>query len=218
MGDRKRKAFRGLLSLAALICVVAGLTTPVGTAESIASAATAAVPSIVAKGNKGLAAALVSDRAACARGSLIGEFAQGPQSPLHDFMVEVWAAARQMGDGWAGAVSDDANSRVVIFWKGPTPPALDALVGVTPEGVLVEVRAVPYSAKQMHAAALRIFKAARHGRIPLPSSAGSGGTGLTVAFTPELLATHGEVRLWRQVKGLVGIPVCIVSEEMPQPD
>ena len=148
------------------------------------------------------------------------ELVQGPASPLHDSMEDVARRAMAMGEGWAGWASDDANSRVIIMWSGPIPRELGDLVGVTRDGVTVEVRQVLLSQVQIRTLADHIWRAADRGLIPRPVAVGPAldGQALEVEFDRSVLAKwDSEVLRWKIEGAIVDVPVKIQEGEAPIP-
>ena len=148
------------------------------------------------------------------------ELVQGPPSPLHDSMEDVARRAMAMGEGWAGWASDDANSRVIIMWSGPIPRELEDLVGVTRDGVTVEVKQVLLSQVQIRKLADHIWRAADRGLIPRPVSVGPAldGQALEVEFDRSVLAKWDSEVLRGKIEGaIVDVPVKIQEGEAPIP-
>ena len=148
------------------------------------------------------------------------ELVQGPASPLHDSMEDVARRAMAMGEGWAGWASGDANSRIIIMWSGPIPRELEDLVGVTRDGVTVEVRQVLLSQVQIRSLADQIWRAADRGLIPRPVAIGPAldGQALEVEFDRSVLAKWDSEVLRGKIEGaIVDVPVKIQEGEAPIP-
>jgi hypothetical protein len=174
-----------------------------------------------------LAGALIQGNVANAGGDAgyvgperLEDLVQGPPSPLHDSMEDVARRAMAMGEGWAGWASDDANSRVIIMWSGPIPRELVDLVGVTRDGVTVEVRQVLLSQVQIRKLADHIWRAADRGLIPRPVAVGPAldGQALEVEFDRSVLAKWDSEVLRGKLEGtIVDVPVKIQEGEAPIP-
>ena len=106
---------------------------------------------------------------------------------------------------------------MVVRWKTPIPPEVEALAGERPNGVRVEVWPADYSSADVRRAqdALQDWLERTDIRDRWSLSYGcSDGTGLVVGITPPLTDRD---QLQEEISEAVGMPTMVVEEERPVP-
>jgi hypothetical protein len=118
-------------------------------------------------------------------------------------------------DGYAGiALWQDAGA-VILQWKSPIPPEVQALDGVRPDRVTVIVRPTDYSSRELAHARGLVMKAFRSGAVNGRwTSVGScaDASGFVVGIHPPL---SGERRAELQylLSSIAGVPVMVIAQQ-----
>ena len=119
-------------------------------------------------------------------------------------------------DGYAGiALWQDAGA-VILQWKAPIPPEVQALAGVRPDRVTVIVRPTDYSSRELAHARKLVTKAFESGAVnarwTMVSSC-SDASGFVVGIQPPLGDRRAELQYL--LSSLAGVPVMVVPQEPP---
>lgn len=117
--------------------------------------------------------------------------------------------------GSAGLAYWHEAGAVVVQWKTPVPPEVEALAGERANGVRVEVWPADYSAGDVRRAQadLQAWLEQSGNRDRWTSSYGcSDGAGLVVGIAPPL---EDRAELQRLITEAVGMPTMVVAEEHP---
>lgn len=119
-------------------------------------------------------------------------------------------------EGYAEIAMWGSAGGVLLSWKAPVPAEIAALAGTRPNGVRVFVEGVPYSEKELFAAAQRVREAASSGRVDAEISHSTycgDQSGLRVGVLPEA-AGDRKADLERRFEEIAGMPVTVVPGEV----
>ena len=132
-----------------------------------------------------------------------------------DAVVHELAEARRGIDGYAGVALWQEAGAVVLDWKAPIPPEIEALAGVRPDRVTVIVRPTDYSSRELAHARGLVMKAfdsgALSGRWTSLSSC-PDASGVVVGIQPPL-SEERRAELQYLLSTIAGIPVMVVPQE-----
>lgn len=136
------------------------------------------------------------------------------QQLIDEATEPMWALVKGEGDdsyGYARATVDQEALTATIQWKRPIPEALQALSGVTPSGVRINIVSVPYSQHDLNVIASKVRQSAKlSGITHLPSvMANEDFDGFDVGYSVEDLKNLDIGSVAKNLTDLTGAKISV---------